>query len=446
MKILFINPPNSPFTDTSILIEPIDILNLASLVKDKNEVIFYDMDNKREKPEALEKKKLDFDLAIIIYDNHIPLHKDNALDGIKDIAKILKDKGITTLLIGKLVTYRPEIIIELGIDYGIIGGNNIEGTLLNFVENNMNYQNIRGIVRNLNGKLIKSSPSEEVFDINKLGIADRELIDIKDYIDVRSIITSRGCANNCTFCPCKNYWGNWRARKAEKVVDEIEYLTTKFNSEKIIFLDDNATINGQRMIDISSMLIERKINVKLGCLSSINTYDKEMFKIMSKAGFRWVHFGIESGSSEVRERYNKYFDTERAVTIINELKALGFRVRISIIFDLMPVTEENLDKTIEFILRTQPHEIRLHYLVSRLGSNLNNNDDIDSVQYIHENDVVLSAEKDLSLLKNKRKELEDKLSIQGYHIVKSVDEWNDLKDVKDLKFLSYCPSRYGIGW
>ena len=45
MKILVVNPPNKPFTNKSIIAEPIDILQIATVIqKEYKEVKVLDMD------------------------------------------------------------------------------------------------------------------------------------------------------------------------------------------------------------------------------------------------------------------------------------------------------------------------------------------------------------------------------------------------------------------
>ena len=83
---------------------------------------------------------------------------------------------------------------------------------------------------------------------------------------------------------------------------------------------------------------------------------------MYKAGFRWIHFGIESGSQKVLENNNKNFDVDYAKRVIKEVKQIGFRVRTSFIFDLPTTTKDDMEKTIQFILETEPDEIRGHFL------------------------------------------------------------------------------------
>ena len=460
MNILLINPPNVPFSEQKLLIEPIDVITLGTYLQElKHNVKFLDMDckklNNKDLTQYIEKEFMP-DMVIISYDYHIPLHTQKALENIAEICKKLKEYNIKVIMIGKTVTYNPKIIEIINFDIGIIG--ETENTINNILEANINnieeLATINGIVYKKDKEIIINKPSEEKYDLDKLPIPNRKLADLNDYIDIRSILSSRGCINQCNFCPTYNYWGSWRGKSAENVVNEIEYLINNYSTKKIIFLDDNATVNKKRMQDISKSIIEKKIDIRLGCLASINTYDKETFELMYKAGFRWAHFGIESGSQRVLENNNKKFDINYAKKVIKEVKQIGYRVRTSFIFDLPTTTKEYMKKTIEFILETEPDEIRGHFLTLRLGTTIYNKLSKEKelpTQYIHSDKPLLESEiytnsemlKDIDILIDNLKE-------RDYKIVRDVSEWEDLENLRNkegkIKFLSFCPSRYGIDW
>lgn len=460
MNILLINPPNIPFSEKKLLIEPIDIITLATyLQKLEHNTKFLDMDCKKLNNNKLQnyiENQFKPEVAIIAYDYHIPLHTQKALENITEICKELKRNNIKTIMIGKTVTYNPQIIDKINFDIGIIG--EAENTIKNILNININNKEelskIKGIIYKKEDKTIINKPNKEKIDLNELPIPNRELVDLKDYIETRSILTSRGCINQCDFCPTFNYWGKWRGKNAKNVVKEIEDLIQKYNTKKIIFLDDNATASKKRIQEISKIIIEKKIDIRLGCLSSINAYDKKTFELMYKAGFRWVHFGIESGSQKVLENNNKNFKIEQAKEIIKEVKQIGFRVRTSFIFDLPTTTKEDMKKTINFILETEPEEIRGHFLTLRLGTTVYNKlikeKEIPN-QYIHSDKPLLENEnytneellQDIEIL---IEQLKDK----DYKIIKNAKDWEHLEDLRNkegkIKFLSFCPSKYGIDW
>ena len=460
MNILLINPPNIPYSEQKLLIEPIDIITLGTYLQEfQQNVKFLDMDCKKLNCNDLIKYIQNVfmpDIAIISYDYHIPLHTQEALNNIDEICKKLKEFNIKVIMIGKTVTYNPQIIDRINFDIGILG--ETENTIKNILNidfnNNEELLKIKGIVFKDNKKIKVTESNEEKIDLDVLPIPNRDIADLKDYIDIRSILTSRGCINQCDFCPTYNYWGHWRGKSAENIVKEIEDLIRKYDTKKIIFLDDNATANKKRMQDISNSIINKKINIRLGCLASINTYDRETFEIMYKAGFRWIHFGIESGSQKVLENNNKKFDIEYAKKVIKELKQMGYRIRTSFIFDLPTTTKEDMKNTIKFILETEPDEIRGHFLTLRLGTTIYNKLSKEKeipTQYIHsdkpllENELYTNSEMltDIDTLTNK-------LIDKDYKIVRDVKEWENLEKLRnkngEIKFLSFCPSRYGIDW
>jgi radical SAM superfamily enzyme YgiQ (UPF0313 family) len=460
MNILVINPPNIPFSEQKLLIEPIDVITLATYLQELNHnVKFLDMDCRKFNCDDLTRyieNEFMPDVVVVSYDYHIPLHTQKALENISKICKKLKEYNIKTIMIGKTVTYNPKIIDNIGFDIGIIGEteNTIQNILNKGISNNTELSKINGIVFKENDEIIITSPNKEKYDLDKLPIPNRNIANLKDYIDIRSILTSRGCINQCDFCPTYNYWGSWRGKNAENVVKEIEYLIQQYDTKKIIFLDDNATANRKRMQEISKIIINKKINIKLGCLASINTYDKEPFELMYKAGFRWLHFGIESGSQKVLENNNKNFNIDYAKKVIKEVKQMGYRVRTSFIFDLPTTTKEDMEKTIEFIVETQPDEIRGHFLTLRLGTTIYNKLSKEReipTQYIHSDKPLLENEqysnnemlKDIDNLVNILKQ-------KDYKIVRDTVEWEDLEKLRNkdgkIKFLSFCPSRYGIDW
>lgn len=460
MNILLINPPNVPFSEQKLLIEPIDIIALSTYLQEVNHnVRFLDMDCKKLNCNDLTKyieNEFMPNVVVVSYDYHIPLHTQKALENISEICKELKKYNIKTIMIGKTVTYNPKTIDIIDFDIGIIGEteNTIKEILDKDFDDVKELSKINGIVFKKDDEIVITSPNKEKYDLDELPIPNRDIVNLKDYIDIRSILTSRGCINKCDFCPTHNYWGSWRGKSAENVVKEIEYLIQKYNTKKIIFLDDNATANRKRMQEISNIIIEKKIKIKLGCLASINTYDKETFELMYKAGFRWIHFGIESGSQKVLKNNNKNFDVDYAKQVIKEVKQIGYRVRTSFIFDLPTTTKEDMNKTIDFILETQPDEIRGHFLTLRLGTTIYNKLSKEKeipTQYIHSDKPLLENEEytnsemlqDIDILI-------DKLKSKDYKIVRNVKEWEDLEKLRNkdgkIKFLSFCPSKYGIDW
>jgi radical SAM superfamily enzyme YgiQ (UPF0313 family) len=436
MNVLIINPPNYPFSSASILIEPIDALNIASYIEGNgHNVTLIDMDIERINAVDLETYLTSkYDYALIVYDYHIPLHTDDSLKGVLEIARILKNEGIVVCICGKIATFKPELFIYKNSPIDIAIPYSAEDSFLNIVNQN----------------ICKQTP--ETFDINKLPLPNYNLVNLDRYIDVRSILSSRGCSNKCSFCHVPNFWGKWQGKKAELVVNEIENLVNNYNSKKIIFLDDNALVSKERMQKICEGIISRNIDVALGCLGSIAFFDKDLMELMFKAGFRWIHYGAESGSNKLLKQSGKNQSIEKITSVIQKTKEIGFRVRTSWILDLPNSTTEDFKQTLSAIENISSDEIRLHYLSLRLGTDIyNKNNSNDFSQYIHsaEPSGVLT-DIDKGFITGKINDLIGRLEAKNYHFIRESEDISKLSyeelNNRNTKVISLCPLRYGIGW
>ena len=97
------------------------------------------------------------------------------------------------------------------------------------------------------------------------------------------ILSSRSCPNRCKFCNMYITHGSvWRARSAESVLNELEYLIKKFNIHNYYFVDDNFSINRERAKNICKGIIARKLNIKYNFHNglSIKTIDEELVQLM----------------------------------------------------------------------------------------------------------------------------------------------------------------------
>ena len=264
-------------------------------------------------------------------------------------------------------------------------------------------------------------------------------------MDTRTIITSRGCIGSCKFCSTLYYFGKWSGRNALDVVDEIELLIKKYNTKKIIFLDDNALVDKERMIEICKEIKKRNIKCLFGALSSIKCYDIELLEYMYKVGFRWIHYGIETGSTRLLKLMNKDMNIDYIKKVIEETKNIGYRIRTSFILDYPTTTKEDIIKTKELILSIKPHELRLHYLAYRVGTPIfkENKNIINNSQYIHSNKPNIENNE----LSNEIDNLIEELKENNYNIIRNDIDWRLFENAdKNTKIAAFTPIKYGMCW
>lgn len=445
MNILVVNPPNKPFTNESILAEPIDVLQVATIIKQKYEnVIVIDMDVNRIKNNINDYLK-DDNIVVFVYDYQLPLHTS---DTIANMFEIIKNTNKKTkfIIIGKTSSYYYEKFLNNGFDVVINGI--ADDSIIKVIDGILNEEDL-SIIPNIEIKkeneiiVTEKIKIDNKFDLLKY--PNRSFVDLDRYMDTRTMITSRGCIGKCSFCTTPTFFGNWNGKNSKQVVDEIEYLINSFNTKKIMFLDDNMTVNKKRIYEICNEIESRKVKCLFGCLSSIICYDKEMFNKMYSVGFRWVHFGIESGSSKILNLMNKPMDINHIKQVIKEVKSIGYRVRTSFILDYPGSTKEDINATRYLINELEPHELRLHYLAYRVGTPVfeNNKNVKNKTQYIHSNHPNIENDE----LTDEINLLIDDLKNKGYNLVFDDIDWNkyNLLD-KNTKIASFIPIKYGMCW
>lgn len=442
MRVIVVNPPNKPFTNKSILAEPLDVLQIATIIKNKFEdVVFLDMDAKRME-NNINKYLTNDNVVVFIMDYQIPLHTGDAENNIFEIIKNF-NKPTKVIMISKTASIFYTKYFKNGIDiiikkYPELVINDIIAHI-----NDKNFlHNVFNIMYKTNNEIINTERKELEFSYDDLPMIDRSMIDIDDYMDTRTIITSRGCINKCKFCSTPSFFGKWVSKSEENIIKEIKYLIDTFDTKKIIFLDDNMVVDKERIIRLCNLIKENNIKCTFGCLASINCYDESLFKYMYECGFRWVHFGIESGSNKVLKSMNKDQDISHIRDCLLNVKKIGFRIRNSYILDYPTATEDDLDKTLALIKETNPDELRLHYLAYRVGTPIfYEYKDKKTPQYIHSNQAYIE-----SPLKNKIERLVVELK-KTYTVIENEIDWSYFEaSNKTTKVAALRPIKYGMWW
>ena len=445
MKVIVINPPNKPFTNSSILAEPLDVLQVATIINENHkDVRVIDMDVNRME-NNIDEYLDDLDVVVFVYDYQLPLHTSATVDNMFEIIKNT-NKDVKFIIIGKSSSYYYEKFLNNGFDVVIKGI--ADNTINKVIENINDYDslnNIPNIAYKNNDEIIVTKHESLDNNFDKLPTIKRDFLDFSKYMDTRTIITSRGCIGTCKYCTTPFFFKRWSARNAKDVVDEIEMIINTYGTKKILFLDDNATVDKDRMFNICKTIKERQIKCLFGLLSSISCYDKSLFEEMYNVGFRWVHFGIESGSEKVLKLMNKDMDFEYIKKVINEVKEIGYRVRTSFILDYPGSTKEDIIKTRNLIMDLKPHELRLHYLAYRVGTPVfNENINVSNKsQYIHSNKPNIENNELTLEINNLLNELKN----NNYNLITEECDWNKYNNGdKETLIASFTPIKYGMCW
>lgn len=124
-----------------------------------------------------------------------------------------------------------------------------------------------------------------------------------------SLSSSRGCPHRCTFCSIRSlYGGTVRMRSAGSLAVEIRLLVGR-GSRRILFTDDNFTMDGRRIRELCDAMIGGGLNrgVVYYAQGRIDDLCRTplMAGMLREAGFRALYIGAESGSQEILNAYRK---------------------------------------------------------------------------------------------------------------------------------------------
>ena len=280
----------------------------------------------------------------------------------KELAKEIKPLGDYTVLIGgPHVSALPEETMQEGcFDYGVLGEG--EQTMLQLANvfakgNEKDITDIKGLIFHNGSKIVRTLAQPYIGDLDTLPFPARHLLpDIGKYnyrcykkLPVATVITTRGCPYQCTFCDRAVFGNRFRMRSTSNIVDEIEMLVDTYGVREVNVIDDVFGIMPDRVIEFCRELIARKLKIVWTCLSRVDHVSLDMLKIMKKAGCWQIAYGIESGNRRILDNINKNVTAETTETAIKWTKIAGIHVLGFLMIGLPGENESSIKDTLKFV-------------------------------------------------------------------------------------------------
>ncbi len=183
-----------------------------------------------------------------------------------------------------------------------------------------------------------------------------ELISMKKYSSM-NLQYSRGCPYDCEFCDITVLYGRKPRTKTKKqVIAELDQLYFAGWKGPVFFVDDNFIGNKSKLKKeilpaIADWMEKRKGPFFLNTEVSINLADdKELMRLMVKAGFEAVFIGIESPNDESLLECNKNQNRHRdLITSVKEIQKSGLEVQGGFIVGFDNDPPSIFDRLTEFI-------------------------------------------------------------------------------------------------
>lgn len=237
-------------------------------------------------------------------------------------------KDVKFILVGDHVTALPQESIEKPGVWAVILGGDWDYGLLDFIA--------AGCPRGVQPFALRESLKDTPW-------IDRDLVHWELYAKRNGnfrrtpgtyIMSGRDCWHGkCTFCSWTTLYPKYRTRDPIDVVDEIEMLVAKYGVKEI--MDDSGSFPvGTWLTTFCEEMIRRGLpkKVRLDCNMRFGRLTLDDYRLMRRAGFQFVLFGVESANQETLDRFCKALkveDVERGARWATEA---GLDVHVTFMF------------------------------------------------------------------------------------------------------------------
>jgi len=237
----------------------------------------------------------------------------------------------TIVLGGPHVTFTPAETLQTLPQADIVvrgEGDQIIVDLARALEAGDDLERVPGLNFRRDGQIVET-PSAPPLDVTTLPMPAFHLLPMDRYYwpvmggPFATLITSRGCPFECTFCSEWSFWrAGWRPYDPEMVVEQLDVVVNRYGRRNVWFGDDCFNVDRDHMAAICEGILERGIDVHWyyqGRADLLVKY-KDLLPLMRRAGNRMTQIGIEASSDEQRDELNKRLRTETVKEAVQLLR------------------------------------------------------------------------------------------------------------------------------
>lgn len=163
--------------------------------------------------------------------------------------------------------------------------------------------------------------------------------------------TSVGCPWHCKFCVPGTV--PFRMRTIENVIEELLHIQ-KLGIKEVLFHDGTFSAVPSRTMALLEAMLQRNIKLKWMCQTRADTVDRELIRLMKKAGCEAIEFGVESGSARILDSMKKNVEPGRIKEAFALAHSEGITTNAFFIIGMPEETREDIEATIALAKELKP--------------------------------------------------------------------------------------------
>lgn len=272
--------------------------------------------------------------------------------GIADSVKeLLPD--VPVILGGVHPTVSPESVLKNNsVDYAVRGEG--EEVLCRFANQKFSHpEEIEGLCwKNGEGLINLSRKAPLIADLDALPRPDYSSFPVHKYIDytenlrgIRGItmMVTRGCPYNCSFCAVKETMGKrWRRLDPVNAVHWMMDICKEYDLEGIWFKDSTFNMNKKWTQTFAESLLAKKSPYRFQINTRVDLIRENEIVLLKQAGLVQVDLGIESGSQRSLDTLRKKITAGQIKESVKILKKHAIKVSGFFMIGIPGETEEDI--------------------------------------------------------------------------------------------------------
>jgi radical SAM superfamily enzyme YgiQ (UPF0313 family) len=248
--------------------------------------------------------------------------------------------------------YAYDWLEYLDLDYGIRGEADLSFPLyLEHLASGGDLTGVPGCIFNRGGQ-IHSVPRDLVEQLDLTAFPAYELFDLERYSQhgiSPGILTKRGCAFQCNYCPYRSLEGaRYRLKSPARVADEIEHLQRISTSNQITFCENNYNVPRKHAEAICQEIISRELHIAWGTgdLRPL-AISQDFCRLLKQSGCNYVNLSVESGSDAMLARMRRGYSVKDVRQSLECLEKAGIPFGASLMIGAPGETPETIQETLD---------------------------------------------------------------------------------------------------
>ncbi len=174
-----------------------------------------------------------------------------------------------------------------------------------------------------------------------------------------SIISSRGCPYQCSYCDRSVFSRGFRFNSPEYILEHVSMLIRNYGIRHLFFYDDLFTFDRKRVAKFCDIKGKMGLDFTYNCIARLEHIDEELIRMLKSSGCWQLNFGIESGDPEILKQHRKFYGLDEVGCKLQLVKDSGMRAKGLFMVGLPGEDEISIRRTIDYALTLPLDEINV---------------------------------------------------------------------------------------